>query len=586
MGLGMIVGLLGGWLASLGGAEVPTSALTSPTASASMAEESRSVLILANSADPDSVAIAEYYREQRQIPAENVLLFNWPVTEIVDWKTFISQMWNPLHRRLGESGWINGLAEGETDSLGRDRWSIFGHRISYLVLCRGVPLKIASDPALVTDAEVKALGVVLQRHFGFPPEQVIANIDGFKKNEASVDAEFALLAWQGIVPISGIFPNVLFSKQNPTLADRQKVVRVCRLDGPSLGAVKGMIDSAILGEKLGLMGRAYIDQDGRQGGYQAGNDWLREIARTCGILGFDTTIDAVGATLAPSVRFDAPAVYFGWWTWNVDGPFLNPGFRFPAGAVAVHLHSFSAETLRKNGSEPDSRWVGPLVSRGAACTLGNVYEPYLHFSHRLDYFFTSLANGKTFGESAYASLPALSWQAVAVGDPLYRPLRRLVSEQMEDLANPDRADLAPYVILRAANLLLRENKTPAQVWEFAERHYSKAPGLALALALGRYYYSIGKTDRALETMRPFRGIGYLPVDQWMLAKETADFFHRDLKTSQPAFAIYKALLEMPNLPTALESAILPDACLAALGVHETRQSLLWSQRLRELNAPK
>ena len=48
-------------------------------------------------------------------------------------------------------------------------------------------------------------------------------------------------------------------------------------------------------------------------------------------------------------------------------------FRFCPGAVAVHIHSFSAATLR----DPLADWAGPLLWRGAAATLGNVYEPYL-----------------------------------------------------------------------------------------------------------------------------------------------------------------------------------------------------------------
>ena len=33
----------------------------------------------------------------------------------------------------------------------------------------------------------------------------------------------------------------------------------------------------------------------------------------------------------------------------------------------------------------------------------------------------ALVRGQNFGDAACESLPALSWQAIAVGDPLYRP---------------------------------------------------------------------------------------------------------------------------------------------------------------------
>ncbi|MFZ4683153.1 MAG: TIGR03790 family protein, partial [Terrimicrobiaceae bacterium] len=86
-------------------------------------------------------------------------------------------------------------------------------------------------------------------------------------------------------------------------------------------------------------------------------------------------------------------------------------------AIAVHIHSFSAATLRN----PAAGWCGPLVEHGAAVTMGNVYEPYLTLTPQLDVFQDRLMAGFTFAESAYMSLRGLSWMAVAIGDPLYRP---------------------------------------------------------------------------------------------------------------------------------------------------------------------
>ena len=111
------------------------------------------------------------------------------------------------------------------------------------------------------------------------------------------------------------------------------------------------------------------------------------------------------------------ALYFGWYSENVDGPFLGPDFRFLPGAVACHLHSFSAETLR---SETD-HWAGPLLALGASGVLGNVTEPYLTATHHFDHFTDRLLKGYTLVESAYMSIPTLSWMGVVVGDPLYRP---------------------------------------------------------------------------------------------------------------------------------------------------------------------
>jgi len=41
--------------------------------------------------------------------------------------------------------------------------------------------------------------------------------------------------------------------------------------------------------------------------------------------------------------------------------------------------------------------------------------------HRPHLLLRALARGHNFGDAVYYALPALSWQGVAIGDPLYRP---------------------------------------------------------------------------------------------------------------------------------------------------------------------
>jgi hypothetical protein len=115
------------------------------------------------------------------------------------------------------------------------------------------------------------------------------------------------------------------------------------------------------------------------------------------------------------------AIYFGWYAEEVTGPFVRPDFRFEKGAVAVHIHSFSALTLR----DPRKAWCAPLIAAGAAATVGNVYEPYLGLTTTIDVFFERLRAGFTFAESCYMAQPYLSWMTTFVGDPLYRPFANI-----------------------------------------------------------------------------------------------------------------------------------------------------------------
>jgi hypothetical protein len=111
------------------------------------------------------------------------------------------------------------------------------------------------------------------------------------------------------------------------------------------------------------------------------------------------------------------ALYFGWYSEQPTGAVAQSGFRFLPGAVAFHLHSFSANSVR----DGVHWWAGPLLTHGAAAVLGNVYEPYLGLTTHFDDFAERLAAGMTLAESAYAATPGLSWMNDVIGDPLYRP---------------------------------------------------------------------------------------------------------------------------------------------------------------------
>jgi hypothetical protein len=54
-----------------------------------------------------------------------------------------------------------------------------------------------------------------------------------------------------------------------------------------------------------------------------------------------------------------------------------------------------------------------------------VYEPYLGLTTDLGVFSSTLLAGRNLAESFYRAQPVLSWMAVLLGDPLYRPYSRL-----------------------------------------------------------------------------------------------------------------------------------------------------------------
>lgn len=362
--------------------------------------ESQRVLVVANSIDPGSQLVALHYCQRRGIPEGNIVLLPLAVTETISWREFVDTVWEPLAEELGRRGWIRWLESDERDVAGRRVRLATQHAISYLVLCRGVPLRISHDATLV---EV-------------PASSDQGNLQKASVNSASVDSELAVLP-RARPPLISFVANPLFENRVPTRGQLDSVLRVARLDGPSVEEAMALVDGALKAEAEGLQGGACVDIGGP---YPDGDLWFSSVAAQLEKAKIPTLVDREPATFPAESKVGAPALYFGWYAADLNGPFGREGFRFAPGAIAYHLHSFSGTTLRSR----TQGWAGPLVARGAAVSFGNVYEPYLPLVTRPDLLLRALLQGKTLGEaSAYAQV-GYSWQCVTLGDPLYRPFKK------------------------------------------------------------------------------------------------------------------------------------------------------------------
>ncbi len=507
------------------------------------------VVILANADDPDSLRIARHYAEVRGVPAANLIALKLPTAESIAWREFVALLWQPLLAQLVQDGWIDAIPMALTDPVGRRKYAVSGHRIEALVVCRGVPLKIPHDPELFTEV----------RPFTARPE--------FRTDAGAVDGELGLLA-QPNYPISAFVPNPLFQNERPTAAELAAVVKVSRLDGPTAADAYALVDLAVAAERNGLAGRAYVDIANRD---DLGDPWLDSTAKQLADLGFDTDVDRLPATIPAGARFDAPALYFGWYAGDVTGPFTLPGFRFPPGAIALHIHSYSAATLRS----PTQGWTGPFVARGVTATVGNVHEPYLQFTHRPQLFVRALAKGATLAEAAYFSLNALSWQAILVGDPLYRPFPREPA--------PDRVP-APawtgYAVLRQMRELeLRKRPDEALAVGIAAQRVS--PSLAVGLALAQRLQAAGDHDGAGNALGFAATVTTLRPDEWALARACARMLESCGRPAR-ALGLWRVLLAVETLPRELRVVWLTEASAAAEAAKDTAQRVLWESELAAL----
>lgn len=512
------------------------------------------VLVIANSSDPDSLELAHYYANKRAIPERNIIALPMPEREVVTWQEYLDTIYNPLLKILVEEEWIQADKSSKTDRIGRYHYVIYGHEIDFAVLCRGVPLKISEDATRM------------------PPSRPSSIKAEFWSNRAAVDSELAMLPFPESAVVA-YMPNPLFNNLTPGAFTLQQVMRVARLDGPTHEDALGLVDLALEGERTGLLGRSYVDYSQK---YEEGDEWLRVNQRLLDKMGFGVNVDAVPELMPWYARFDAPVLYFGWWAWDPDGLIAAPDFRFPPGAIAIHIHSFSANTLRSTSKF----WVGPLVSRGVTATVGNVYEPYLQLTHYPHLFLGGIRSGMQAGEAAYYSLPILSWHNIFVGDPLYAPMTVTLEEQ---LAAIDRGELSPYAqyaVIRRMNQLRYEEKLD-EACELGHRYMVYTPGLALAYRLARLELERKRPQEALEVLGIIRGIPFFPTEEQGLAYEVARFLF-DNGARKSAFVLYQKLINASQMPAEIARQVLPDGVACAAAVGELEQLEQWRVRMREL----
>lgn len=369
-----------------------------------------STIVVYNKAATDSAELARFYAQKRGIALDHVVGLTCSTDEEITREEYDANIAGPLREIFKARKWWTVRETSENQTV------LSTTSIRFVAVIKGVPLKI--KPIFEPYAGDQSSGGPVSSH-----------------NEASVDSELAIL---GLFSrqISGFLRNPYFQSFKAIAElDTPALLLVCRLDAPTAETVRRMIVDGIATEKKGLWGRVYVDgMHETAAGYAIGDRWLAEIPVQLHKVGVPVVYENSPALFPDGYPMTDCAIYYGWRTDKASGPFSQPDFRFSPGAIAVHIHSFSANTLR----DPNANWVAPLLSHGAAASVGNVYEPYLEFTSHLNILNDHLLHGFTFAESAYSSIEVLSWMSVMVGDPLYRPYGSWVQiEAMADSAKTD-----------------------------------------------------------------------------------------------------------------------------------------------------
>jgi uncharacterized protein (TIGR03790 family) len=362
-------------------------------------------VVIYNSNDPDAEALAHLYADARQVPQTRIVALDCPATETISRQEYEETIRTPLMRHFSkEQWWQTGIApDGQP--------VVTSSNVRILALIRGMPLRIKASPRAEDDPPAG-------------PQDT---------DQASVDAALSALPILN-APKRGPLNNPYFRKDLPFSQVPVPSLLVARLDAPSVETARRMLRDAIATESAGLWGWGIFDLARKGGGYTQGDDWISAASTSARDFGFPTYTDSHPDLIPHGLPLQEVALYFGWYTQQPYPPFFsqapdaNPDpssphsdaprpSLFSRGAVAVHLHSFSATTMR----DPAAAWAPALVERGATATLGNTWEPFLGLTAHFDIFLDRLLKGYTLAEAAWMATPALSWQNVVIGDPLYRP---------------------------------------------------------------------------------------------------------------------------------------------------------------------
>lgn len=524
------------------------------------------VAVLYNRAHPESRGVAEHYASRRAVPTNHLIGLDLPLTETISRADYQDRLEGPLVRELEHRDlavFRDRIVPATETTPGRIVRLLTQSAIRYFVVCHGVPLRITQDPVL-REPDTRDL-----------PEPL-------RRNEAAVDAELTalplLLSGQ---PRNGPIQNPWLGTTNAAqLQPLQGVFLVGRLDGPTPDIARGLVDRALEAETNGLLGRGYFDMRGAlPPAYQPGDQWISNAWAIATSYGFDTHLDTRPETLEPGFPLSHVALYAGWYDTKVSGPFTLPQVEFMPGAIAYHLYSFSASTLRS----PSESWTAAFLQKGVTATLGAVAEPFLDGTPDIGLCLARLLfSGFTWGEATLASQRMLSWQLTVLGDPLYRPFALHALDRAKDLSarGQGRVDWA------LVTLYNRKRRTTADL-DAIVAELRKEPRLRfspiLEEKLADFLRESGQHAEAAEWYRRAGAWRVSPQQRKRLLWSAAEALQAAGKTAE-AYAFYAELARTTD--PAPQPIVLHDRLRSlANALNKTEDAAQWSAILDRLRSP-
>jgi uncharacterized protein (TIGR03790 family) len=351
---------------------------------------SKSVLIVFNQNDADSILVANHYLNARKIPGGNLCPIRPGSTTALSWNDFVDQVRDPVKNCVERVG---------------------KKQILYIVFTYNTPYRLKDVP----DSEGVAAGPDLK---GVSADQFISDLYGYNKNKQPYYAENPY--FPTVQTKDNVYP--AFESLAGFRANRGiDIYSVFRLDAATPELARGLVDKAIAAEKNGLKGNACIDLNSgpiegkADSGYDQGNWNHHRVGLMSKDMGFnvieDVNNEEFGTAPAP-LRCENAALYSGWYAFNQ----YNDAFSWAPGAIGLHLDSWSAPDPRGGAN-----WSANALMHGITVTSGALEEPDMGGVVQSDIAFRALFAGANVGDAFFRGLSMMRWQIINMGDPLYRP---------------------------------------------------------------------------------------------------------------------------------------------------------------------
>ncbi len=320
---------------------------------------SEHVLVVQNRASADSVAIASYYIQKRNILKSNICTITCPSIEQCSMQEYLDLIKRPIQLFLANSI----------------------HPIDFIVLTKGIPIRTNEGPA-----------------GGFGTDSMLALMDSpEQKNRVA---------------------NPYFGKRERFSHAKFHFYLVTRLDGYTRSDCMKLVDRSIESRPRRGVYLIHLGPGHENGGYKPVNDGMRRAQVILQQRGIDSVLDTMNEF--PGGQKDLMG-YFSWG--SNDGRFNRMSYRsmtFAPGSIAETAVSTSGRTFA-NPDAPGQSLIADLIKQGVTGCKGYVSEPYADSIAHADILFERYTAGYNLAESFYMASASAHWKDVVIGDPLCAP---------------------------------------------------------------------------------------------------------------------------------------------------------------------